>query len=69
MTRGITKTNILEIILVPLLFGFLYMGGVLLLMGFGIINYMVHAGWCLGTGGIVISILAVYTYLSLSAGH
>jgi hypothetical protein len=66
ISRDISKFNLLEILILPLIFIMIFTSGAILFVSMGIINYSVYAGWCFGTGAIVGGVVLYYSYRSLN---
>jgi hypothetical protein len=67
LLRKISKQNIIEILLLPIIFVIIFLAGVFALVQLNINNYLAYASWCLITGIIVILIVGFITYRLLRA--
>ena len=63
LIRSISKFNLIEIILLPLIFIGIFIVGVGLLIHFKIDTQEIYAGWCLISGAVVMCIVLAYTYV------
>lgn len=59
--------NIIEIIILPLIFGLIFGSGIFLLIYLGISDYVAYTGWCLISGVIILLIILTYTYRTMSS--
>jgi hypothetical protein len=65
LIREIHKKNLIEIIILPLIFISIFIAGTIILTMFNILNYMIYAGWCLISGIMLMIIVWVYSYIFL----
>jgi hypothetical protein len=65
LIREISKQNIIEILILPLVFIMIFIAGIFLLVFLEIFDYVVYTSWCLFSGIIVIAIIAYFTYLKI----
>ncbi len=65
LLRKITNQNIVEILIIPLIFVSIFGLGLMLLVLLDVENYLVYTGWCLLSGVIVIALVGAYTYLMI----
>lgn len=65
LIREITKQNIKEIILLPLIFILLFIGGSTVFLVFNIYDQILYASWCFISAIIVIGLIGLTTYLMI----
>jgi hypothetical protein len=65
LLRKITKQNIVEILLLPIIFVMIFGLGLILLVFLDVQNYLVYTAWCLISGVVVIVLIGAYTYLMI----
>ncbi len=65
--REITKQNIIEILLLPLIFIVIFIAGITIFITFDLDNYMFFAGWCFASAGILMVIVVIYSYFYLKS--
>lgn len=65
LLREIKKINIIEILILPLIFIAIFIAGMIIFIQFNLNNYLLYTGWCFISGVIVIGIIGIYTYLIL----
>ncbi len=64
--REISKKNIIEILIFPLIFALIFFAGLYALIELKINNYFAYAGWCTISGLILFLIIFFYVYRTLS---
>ena len=65
LLRKITRQNIVELLILPIIFIIIFSLGFILLVYFNVQNYLVYTAWCLISGIIVIALIGAYTYLMI----
>jgi hypothetical protein len=67
--QKISKQNLTEILVLPLIFILVFLAGISIFIIFDQESYMLYAGWCFTTGFITIIVIGVYTYLRIKAKY
>ena len=63
LMRKISRSNLIEIILLPLLFIGIFIAGSSLFLVLGLYDQILYASWCFVSAGMVVCIVGIYTYI------